>query len=50
MPHLLHLWDTLITTTLNSSSANLASISDEAIQMFMNQSEAEEERVKNLLQ
>ena len=49
MAILLNPWDTLISTTLNPSKANLTSLTDESIQILTNQSEEEAERVKSLL-
>lgn len=49
MPILLHKWDTLISTTLDPLNANLVSFSDEAINIFIYQSKAERENVRNLL-
>lgn len=49
MPVILHKWDALITTTLNPLNVNFASFTDEAIYNFIYQSEAEREKVRNLL-
>lgn len=49
MPVLLHKWDTLISITLNPQNTNLVSFTDEAINIFIYQSETEREKVRNEL-
>lgn len=49
MPIILQKWDVLINTTLNPLNTNLASFTDEVVYNFIYQSEAEREKVRNLL-
>lgn len=49
MAMILNMWDTLISTTLNPSKANLSALTDESTQSIIGQSAEEQERVKSLL-